>query len=360
MPRISRITLVVLMLAAVQPAHAQQSVAQENLRRCISGNYPTLCEYELLTPEQRVEARAAEARVNARRCISGNYPTLCEYELLTPGQRVEARAAEARVKQTAPQSSAVTAPARSSGLTCYESSISSPTPFMGNNDEVFRLVDGSVWEVKYEYEYLYEYYPTVVACPSSGRMIVGGKSLNVALLADASGTSGGGTQWEIYEETSIRGTVSGTIQRGHIFRTLSGNIYEVTGLTLQLVLELSPAVLVLRNGGNYRLIVDGFDEPLMCRKLNGGSGSSAPGGSLSAVTTTPAIIESRIDGEFDGWEGETVFKLQNGQIWQQSSYAYTYHYAYSPGVLIYKSGSIYKMRVDGIDDVITVQRINQE
>ena len=113
---------------------------------------------------------------------------------------------------------------------------------MGNHGEIFRLADGSVWEVKYEYEYMYEYYPTVVACPSSGKMIVGGKSLNVALLSDASGTSVGATQWEIYEETSISGTVRGTIRRGHIFRTLSGNIYEVTGLTLQLVLELSPAV----------------------------------------------------------------------------------------------------------------------
>ena len=37
---------------------------------------------------------------------------------------------------------------------------------------------------------------------------------------------------------------------------------------------------------------------------------------------TPAVIESQIDGEFEGWEGETVFVLTNGQIWQQSSYDY--------------------------------------
>jgi hypothetical protein len=44
----------------------------------------------------------------------------------------------------------------------------------------------------------------------------------------------------------------------------------------------------------------------------------------------PSVIESRIDGEFEGWEGDTIFKLENGQIWQQSSYAYTYHYSYRP------------------------------
>ena len=60
----------------------------------------------------------------------------------------------------------------------------------------------------------------------------------------------------------------GTVQQGRIFKTLSGNIYEVVGLTLQLVLELQPDVMVLRNGNMYKLIVEGFDEPLICRKLN--------------------------------------------------------------------------------------------
>jgi len=37
---------------------------------------------------------------------------------------------------------------------CYESTIMSPTPFMVNDDEIFKLSDGSIWKVKYEYEYL--------------------------------------------------------------------------------------------------------------------------------------------------------------------------------------------------------------
>ena len=65
---------------------------------------------------------------------------------------------------------------------CYESMIVSPVPFMGNNGEIFKLIDGSLWEVKYEYEYLYEYYPSVVICPSQGKLIIGGKSLNVELV----------------------------------------------------------------------------------------------------------------------------------------------------------------------------------
>lgn len=68
-------------------------------------------------------------------------------------------------------------------------------------------------------------------------------------------------------------------------------------------------------------------------------------------------IESQIDGTFEGWSGETIFKLTNGQIWQQSSYAYTYHYAYRPDVVIYSGGGGCKMKVDGVSDSISVKRL---
>ncbi|MBI5376372.1 MAG: hypothetical protein HZA77_13145 [Candidatus Schekmanbacteria bacterium] len=59
------------------------------------------------------------------------------------------------------------------------------------------------------------------------------------------------------------------------------------------------------------------------------------------------IIESCIDGEFNGWMGESVYKLVNGQKWQQSSYKYQYKYSYMPQVIIYQTRSGYKMLVAG-------------
>ena len=56
---------------------------------------------------------------------------------------------------------------------------------MGNNDEIFVLTDGSIWQVMYEYEYLYEYYPSVVICPSLGKLVIDGKSLNVRKVGGA-------------------------------------------------------------------------------------------------------------------------------------------------------------------------------
>ena len=51
---------------------------------------------------------------------------------------------------------------------------------MGNNDQVFQLADGSFWEVKYEYEYFYEYYPDVIVCPKAGELIIDDKRLHIS------------------------------------------------------------------------------------------------------------------------------------------------------------------------------------
>jgi len=62
-----------------------------------------------------------------------------------------------------------------------------------------------------------------------------------------------------------------------------------------------------------------------------------------------------IEGEFEGWDGETVFKQANGQVWQYATY--TYHYAYQPKVTILKTQGTYKMKVDGVSSGIIVKRL---
>lgn len=70
------------------------------------------------------------------------------------------------------------------------------------------------------------------------------------------------------------------------------------------------------------------------------------------------VIESKIDDDFEGWDGETIFKLANGQVWQQASYAYTYHYAYRPDVLVIKTTGGHKMTVDGVSGSIAVKLLS--
>ena len=152
---------------------------------------------------------------------------------------------------------------------CYESSIVSPTPFMGNNGEIFKLYDGSIWEVKYEYEYMYEYYPTIIICPKKNIGIVDGTRLNVEYVGNSNGNTNENTngEWKIFEETYIEGTISGAVTTGHIFKTMSGNYYEIIGFTIEIVIEIMPEVLVLKKDNQYKLVVDGFKKPILCKKI---------------------------------------------------------------------------------------------
>lgn len=77
----------------------------------------------------------------------------------------------------------------------------------------------------------------------------------------------------------------------------------------------------------------------------------------TGVGASPSVIETKIDGDFEGWEGETIVKLMNGQIWQQTEYHYHYHYAFMPKVLLFKSGTGYKMKVDGVEKAVGVKRL---
>lgn len=148
---------------------------------------------------------------------------------------------------------------------CFESAIQSPSPFMGNDGEIFKLIDGSLWKVMYEYEYLYEYQPSVVVCPGESVMVINGKKLDIAPIGNSQGAEGSSS------------------------------------------------------GSGY--------------------------------------FESRIDGEFNGFDGDTIIPLVNGQVWQQSDYAYHYRYSYSPKVIVFQKNGRYQMQVEGIDESVGVTRL---
>jgi len=75
---------------------------------------------------------------------------------------------------------ATPAPAEAAG--CYTATITAPSPFMGNNGEIFRLSDGSFWQVGPEYDFLFAFFPSVIICPSIGKLSVNGRALNVVRL----------------------------------------------------------------------------------------------------------------------------------------------------------------------------------
>jgi len=165
------------LLSSRELTQAKEAERQVNLKRCVDGNYPSLCKYSLLSSKELTQTKESERQVNLRRCVDGNYPSLCKYNLLSEKELRKVKVAEARAEKENKSNPAPVIRQRKGA--CYEAAIVKPSPFMGNDGEIFKLDDGSLWEVKYEYEYLYEYYPDVIICPSKGKVIVDGTSLDI-------------------------------------------------------------------------------------------------------------------------------------------------------------------------------------
>jgi hypothetical protein len=70
-----------------------------------------------------------------------------------------------------------------------------------------------------------------------------------------------------------------------------------------------------------------------------------------------SVIESRIDGDFEGFDGETIIKLMDGSIWEQAEYYYHYQYGYMTPVVVFSSAGGWKIQVEGVPKAVRVRRI---
>ena len=70
-------------------------------------------------------------------------------------------------------------------------------------------------------------------------------------------------------------------------------------------------------------------------------------------------INSRLVGEFKGWRGNTVFTLENGQVWQQSDNKEMYaKKLINPAArLTHSSLAGWRMQVDGYSSWVKVKRV---
>ena len=73
------------------------------------------------------------------------------------------------------------------------------------------------------------------------------------------------------------------------------------------------------------------------------------------VRQTQVHFVGTLDGEFKGWDGSSVYRLTNGQVWEQTAYKYEYKYAYRPEAIVYEASSGTLMAVEGT--VASVRRV---
>lgn len=128
-------------------------------------------------------------------------------------------------------------------------------------------------------------------------------------------------------------------KKGAILELQNGSWWEQTSLDLTLVLLLRPRIVLVPESAQHRAYVDGADGSALVKKLG-------------------VVYESNIAGEFEGWDSGAVFELDGGQIWRQTSYQYSYHYAYRPRAIIFDNGGGYRMIVEGMQEAIDVERLN--
>ncbi|EAQ96410.1 hypothetical protein [Congregibacter litoralis] len=70
-------------------------------------------------------------------------------------------------------------------------------------------------------------------------------------------------------------------------------------------------------------------------------------------------VRSRIVGDFSGWTGKTIFRLENGQVWKQRlSGRYPYRGPANPEVIINKNwAGFFKMTLVDVDKSIGVTQV---
>jgi hypothetical protein len=76
-----------------------------------------------------------------------------------------------------------------------------------------------------------------------------------------------------------------------------------------------------------------------------------------SVVPSSGIIESNIDGEFKGWEGRTVIRLTNGQVWQQNDLQLYLYLAIMPKVIIISTPGGHKAKVEGVSMSVGVTQL---
>ncbi len=141
--------------------------------------------------------------------------------------------------------------------------------------------------------------------------------------------------------SSINGTFEGWSQ-DTLFPLNNGQYWIQTDYQSSYSYSYSPQAIIYRAPSSfvYKMWVEGESEAAQVQQVTN-------------------IISSRIDGEFNGWEGDTLFYLWNGQVWQQARWAWNWAWGYSPKVLIYRTpGSFYyTMQVEGESETIEVVRV---
>lgn len=68
------------------------------------------------------------------------------------------------------------------------------------------------------------------------------------------------------------------------------------------------------------------------------------------------VSEACIEGTCDGWRGDTVFTLENGEMWAQTSKRCRLFRLQRPHARVWSVGRLHWLEIAGIKELVPVQR----
>jgi hypothetical protein len=142
------------------------------------------------------------------------------------------------------------------------------------------------------------------------------------------------------EITYFDGPVNSVFSPGFLLKTRSKSFYEITGKKKYANRIANPEVKVYKEKKRkYQLLIHGIADPISAVKVQD-------------------VVESKIDGDFRGWDGTTSFKLLNGDVWVQDELKTMFHDAiFRPTVYVFQSDDgTYKMKIEGVDEMVQVKK----
>lgn len=134
---------------------------------------------------------------------------------------------------------------------------------MGNHGEIIKIGDGSLWEIKNAYEYLYEYSPLVIICPAKGKLLIKDKSIDVQAVSSPTSTVKGG-QGVI--ESTIVSKFTG-LKAGNVYKLANGQIWEQVEPWGWGWVWVNPAIMIYSTPGGYKMKVENIEHPVIVRRI---------------------------------------------------------------------------------------------
>lgn len=191
-------------------------------------------------------------------------------------------------------------------------------------------------------------------------------------LADVD--SGNADKWrelcgDMYRMEAVRRDERGDMDGAISHYKLAMDVNPSNGNKAILVASLSLKALRLMASGEYspaRAVVREilpFDSAEASRlgKLiaDGERVQAAPSFPVQQAAPAPSgdFFESHIVSDFDGFEHGNLYEFSNGQIWKQTDFHISIRIRVHPRVYVFREGSGWMMKVDGVDRSVRVERI---